>query len=282
VSTKSNFLATITEAKRSEMALVSDAERATAQAAGLAKRAGRPSHRFREALAQPGRINIIAEVKRNSPSAGAICADADPVRFASLYAAHGAAAISVLTEPVYFSGSLADLRSVCAAVSCPALRKDFIVDSHQIFEAAAAGAEAVLLIVASLAPAEIVALRTLAEDELGMDALVEVHAESEMRVAIDCGARIIGVNNRNLATLAVDLATSRALARYAQPGRVLVSESGLRTAGDLRQLSGLGYNAFLMGERLMRASDPAREPEELIAQASPRAQSPAAKEVARG
>ena len=152
------------------------------------------------------------------------------MQVASLYAAHGAAAISVLTEPVYFSGSLDDLRSVCAAVSCPALRKDFIVDAHQIFEAAAAGAQAVLLIVASLAPAEIVALRTLAEDELGMDALVEVHAESEMQVAIDCGARIIGVNNRNLATLAVDLATSRALARYAQPGRVLVSESGLRTA----------------------------------------------------
>ena len=135
--------------------------------------------------------------------------------------------------------------------SRPALRKDFIVDSHQIFEAAAAGAEAVLLIVASLAPAEIVALRTLAEDELGMDALVEVHAESEMHVAIDCGARIIGVNNRNLATLAVDLATSRALARYAQPGRVLVSESGLRTAGDLRQLAGLGLQRVSHG----RAAD---------------------------
>jgi indole-3-glycerol phosphate synthase len=282
VSTKSSFLATITDAKRAEMALVSDAERAPVRAAAFAKRAGRPSHRFREALAQPGRVNIIAEVKRSSPSAGAICADADPVRFASLYAAHGAAAISVLTEPVYFSGSLADLRSVCAAVSRPALRKDFVVDSHQIFEAAAAGAEAVLLIVASLAPAEILALRTLAEDELGMDALVEVHAESEMRVAIDCGARIIGVNNRNLATLAVDLATSRALARYAQPGRVLVSESGLRTADDLRQLAALGYNAFLMGERLMRASDPAQELEELIAQASLQTQSPGLKEVARG
>ena len=270
MSTISSFLATITQAKRAEMALVSAAERSTVRAAGFAKRAGRSSHVFREALAKPG-VNLIAEVKRSSPSAGAIRPDADPVRFASLYAAHGAAAISVLTEPVYFSGSLADLRSVCAAVSCPALRKDFIVDTHQVLEAAAAGAEAVLLIVASLAPAEIVALRTLAEDELGMDALVEVHAESEMRIAIDCGARVIGVNNRNLVTLAVDLATSRALAPYAQPGRVLVSESGLRSAADLRQLGGLGYSAFLVGELLMRAPDPARELENLIAQSSPQA-----------
>jgi indole-3-glycerol phosphate synthase/phosphoribosylanthranilate isomerase/anthranilate synthase/indole-3-glycerol phosphate synthase/phosphoribosylanthranilate isomerase len=264
-----SFLAAITATKRAEMALVSASERSTVRAAAFAKRAGRSSHAFRQALARPGRVNLIAEVKRSSPSAGAIRSDADPVQVASLYAAHGAAAISVLTEPVYFSGSLADLRAVCAAVSCPALRKDFIVDAHQVLEAAAAGAEAVLLIVASLAPAEIVTLRTLAEDELGMDALVEVHDESEMQIAIDCGARIIGVNNRNLATLAVDLATSRALACYAQPGRVLVSESGLRTAADLRQLAELGYNAFLMGERLMRAPDPARELETLIAQSFP-------------
>jgi indole-3-glycerol phosphate synthase len=268
MSASTSFLAAITATKRAEMALVSAAERSTVRAAAFAKRAGRPSHVFRQALAKPDRVNLIAEVKRSSPSAGAIRPGADPVQFASLYAAHGAAAISVLTEPVYFSGSLADLRSVCAAVSCPALRKDFIVDAYQILEAAAAGAEAVLLIVASLAPAEIVALRMLAEDELGMDALVEVHAESEMRVAIECGARIIGVNNRNLATLVVDLATSRALARYAQPGRVLVSESGLRSADDLRQLGGLGYTAFLVGELLMRAPDPARELENLIAQAS--------------
>jgi indole-3-glycerol phosphate synthase/phosphoribosylanthranilate isomerase/anthranilate synthase/indole-3-glycerol phosphate synthase/phosphoribosylanthranilate isomerase len=264
-----SFLAGITEAKRAEMALVNAAERSAVRAAAFARRTGRPSHLFREALAKPGRVNIIAEVKRSSPSAGAIRPGADPVQVASLYAAHGAAAVSVLTEPIYFSGSLDDLRSVCAAVSCPALRKDFIVDAHQVLEAAAAGAEAVLLIVASLTPAEIVALRTLAEDELGMDALVEVHAEPEMRIAIDCGARIIGVNNRNLATLAVDLATSRALARYAQPGRLLVSESGLRTAADLRQLGALGYSAFLVGELLMRAPDPARELENLIVQSSP-------------
>jgi indole-3-glycerol phosphate synthase len=277
VSTKTSFLAGITAAKRAEMAQVSAAERASVQAAAFAKRASRPPHVFRQALALPG-MNIIAEVKRSSPSAGAIRADADPVRFASLYAAHGAAAISVLTEPRYFSGSLDDLRSVCASVSRPALRKDFIVDAHQVFEAAAAGAEAVLLIVASLAPAEIVALRTLAEDELGMDALVEVHAESEMRIAIDCGAGIIGVNNRNLATLAVDLATSHALASFANPGRLLVSESGLRTAADLRELRWLGYSAFLIGELLMRASDPARELETLILQSA----TPLMREVRRG
>jgi len=282
MNANSNFLSSITEAKRAEMAKVSAAERATIRAAALAKRAGHSHHAFREALAHGGRINIIAEVKRSSPSAGAICRDADPVRFASLYSAHGAAAISVLTEPVYFSGSLSDLRAVCTAVKCPALRKDFIVDSHQIFEAAAAGAEAVLLIVAALAPAEILTLRALVEDELGMDALVEVHAELEMQAAIDCGARMIGVNNRNLATLAVDLATSRALARYAQPGRVLVSESGLRTADDLRELAALGYNAFLIGERLMRAPDPARALEELIAQSSMQVQSAEVGEIGRG
>ena len=263
-----SFLASITEAKRAQMRRVSAADRDAVRSAAFAKRADRPNHVFRDALARLDQVNIIAEVKRSSPSAGAIRPDADPVRFASLYARHGAAAISVLTEPDYFSGSLDDLEMVCEMVSCPVLRKDFIVDSHQIFEAAAAGAQAVLLIVASLAPAEIVGLRTLAEDELGMDALVEVHAAAEMRIAIDSGAGIIGVNNRNLATLAVDLATSRALARYAEPGRMLVSESGLRTADDLRELGTLGYNAFLIGELLMRASDPGQELEHLIAQAS--------------
>jgi indole-3-glycerol phosphate synthase len=282
VSTTASFLAAITATKRAEMALVSAADRAAVRQAAFARRAGRSSHAFREALAKPGQVNIIAEVKRSSPCAGAIRPGADPVQVASLYAAHGAAAISVLTEPVYFSGSLDDLRSVCAAVSCPALRKDFIVDAHQILEAAAAGAQAVLLIVASLTPAEIIALRTLAEDELGMDALVEVHAEAEMRIALDCAARIIGVNNRNLATLTVDLATSRALARYAQPGRVLVSESGLRTAADLRELGALGYNAFLVGELLMRATDPARKLENLMLQSFRQPQPPAASEAGRG
>ena len=259
MSATANFLASISDARRAEMAQISAADRAAVREAALRKRAGGTAHVFREALSIAGKVNIIAEVKRSSPSAGAIRPGADPVQVASIYDRNGAAAISVLTEPNYFSGSLDDLRAVCAAVSRPALRKDFIVDAHQIYEAAAAGAEAVLLIVAALAPAEIIALRTLAEDELGLDALVEVHAEPEMQLAIDCGAAIIGVNNRNLSTLTVDLATSRALAHYARPGRVLVSESGLRTPEHLRELRGLGYGAFLIGELLMRAPDPARE-----------------------
>ena len=237
MSTKSSFLAAITEAKRAEMALVSDAERATVRAAAFAKRAGRPSHRFRQALAQPGRSQHhrrsqaqLAQRGRHlrGRRSGAISHRFTRRTAQPQFPCSPSRFIFPVRSPIF--------ARFAQPFRCPALRKDFIVDSHQIFEAAAAGAEAVLLIVASLAPAEIVALRTLAEDELGMDALVEVHAEPEMHVAIDCGARIIGVNNRNLATLAVDLGTSRALARYAQPGRVLVSESGLRTADDLRQL----------------------------------------------
>ena len=260
MSAVTSFLASICEAKRAEMARVSAGERARARETALRIRAARPPYVFHQALCDPARVNIIAEVKRSSPSAGAIRPAADPVETAAIYAAGGAAAISVLTEPRYFSGSLDDLRAVCARVpSVPILRKDFIVDAHQICEAAAAGADAVLLIVAALSPAELTALRMLAEDGLGLDALVEVHAEPEIQIAIDCGATIIGVNNRNLATLEVSLDTSRALARYAAPGRVLVSESGLRTPEHVRELRALGYGAFLIGETLMRSNDPARE-----------------------
>jgi indole-3-glycerol phosphate synthase len=268
MTTATSFLATISQSKRAEMERVSRAERIRVRDAALRQRHGQTKHAFRNALSRAGHVNIIAEVKRSSPSAGAIRPGADPVEIASLYASHGAAAISVLTEPSYFSGSLEDLCRVCAAVSAPVLRKDFIVDAHQIYEAAAAGAEAALLIVAALAPAELAELRRAAEDELGLDALVEVHAEPEMQTAIDCGAELIGVNNRNLATLEVDLATSRALARYVDAGRVLVSESGLRTAEHLRELRALGYSAFLIGETLMRSADPASQLATLIAEAA--------------
>jgi indole-3-glycerol phosphate synthase len=290
VSAVASFLASICEAKRAEMAQVSAAERASVRQAALRLRATRRPRVFRRALSNPAQVNIIAEVKRSSPTAGAIRAGADPAETASVYAANGAAAISVLTEPQYFSGSLDDLRAVCARLAstranaaCPVLRKDFIVDAHQVYEAAVAGAEAVLLIVAALSPAELLSLRTLAEDELGLDALVEVHAEPEMRTAIECGASIVGVNNRNLATLQVSLDTSRALARYAQPGRLLVSESGLRTPEHLRELRALGYGAFLIGETLMRASDPARELAAFISTAaSATATAGSAKEAGRG
>lgn len=213
------------------------------------------SHRFRAALIRD-RVNIIAEFKRRSPSKGVIRADADLKQIAKSYEAGGAAAISVLTEEDYFSGSLDDLRQVKKSVDLPALRKDFIFDEYQIYESAAAGADAVLLIVAALDDNQLVSLRTLVEDELGMDALIEVHTREEMQRAIACGANLIGVNNRNLHTFEVSLETSLSLAKEAPLGTVLISESGLNNSTDLARLRDAGYHGFLIGESLMRSENP--------------------------
>lgn len=213
------------------------------------------SHRFRAALIRD-RVNIIAEFKRRSPSKGVIRADADLKQIAKSYEAGGAAAISVLTEEDYFSGSLDDLRQVKKSVDLPALRKDFIFDEYQIYESAAAGADAVLLIVAALDDNQLVSLRTLVEDELGMDALIEVHTREEMQRAIACGANLIGVNNRNLHTFEVSLETSLSLAKEAPRGAVLISESGLNNSTDLARLRDAGYHGFLIGESLMRSENP--------------------------
>jgi len=163
----------------------------------------------------------------------------------------------VLTEEDYFAGSLDDLRQVKATVELPVLRKDFIVDEYQVYESAAAGADAILLIVAALDDESLSQLRRLAEDELGMDALVEVHTSEEMKRAEACGARLIGVNNRDLRTFAVSLETSLSLAREAPSEALLISESGLKHAADLQRLYEAGYGGFLIGETLMRADDPA-------------------------
>ncbi|HEY1404329.1 MAG TPA: indole-3-glycerol phosphate synthase TrpC, partial [Pyrinomonadaceae bacterium] len=157
----------------------------------------------------------------------------------------------------HFRGSLEDLREVRAATSLPLLRKDFVVDEWQLYEAAAARADALLLIVAALDDATLARLRQIIEDELGMDALVEVHTGEELRRAGASGATLIGVNNRNLHNFEVSLETSVELAGHAPPGALLVSESGLRTHADLRRLKSLGYRGFLVGETLMRAGDPA-------------------------
>ena len=220
-----------------------------------AKMRARP-HAFRSALQVDG-INIIAEFKRRSPSKGMIRGDASPVDIARAYQAGGAVAMSVLTEEDYFAGSLDDLRQVKATVELPVLRKDFIVDEYQVYESAAAGADAILLIVAALDDESLSQLRRLAEDELGMDALVEVHTSEEMKRAEACGARLIGVNNRDLRTFAVSLETSLSLAREAPSEALLISESGLKHAADLRRLYEAGYGGFLIGETLMRADDPA-------------------------
>ena len=213
-------------------------------------------HAFRRALQKDG-INIIAEFKRRSPSKGMIRERANPIEVARAYEAGGAVAMSVLTEEDYFAGSLDDLRQVKSTVALPVLRKDFIVDEYQVYESAAAGADAILLIVAALDDELLARLRRLAEDELQMDALVEVHTSEEMKRAALCGAKLIGVNNRDLRTFAVSLDTSLRLAREAPPEVLLVSESGLNNSADLLRLYDAGYRGFLIGETLMRAGDPA-------------------------
>ena len=182
-------------------------------------------------------------------------ADYDPAAIARGYSGAGAAAISVLTEPTFFDGSLDHLVNVRAAVDCPVLRKDFIVSEYQLLEARAAGADAVLLIVGALQPADLARLLGKSGD-FGLDALVEVHSRDELTVAVDAGAAIIGVNNRNLRTLTVDLDVSEELIARMPKGATAVSESGIKTPEDIARFRTLGYHAFLIGERFMTMEDP--------------------------
>jgi indole-3-glycerol phosphate synthase len=230
---------------------------------------------FERELATAGRVNVIAECKRRSPSKGVLAADYDPARIARGYEKGGAAAISVLTEPTFFDGALEHLSAVRAAVRLPLLRKDFVVDEYQLLEARAAGADAVLLIVAALEQAALERLQRRAS-ALGLAALVEVHNEEEMSRAVDAGARIIGVNNRNLRTLSVDVDASYRLAARIPRGAIAVSESGLKTRDELERLSEAGYRAFLIGERFMADPDPARAIGELIGSPIPDPRSPVA------
>jgi len=223
----------------------------------IAKRADARPHALREALNNQG-INIIAEFKRRSPSKGTIREHADAATIARSYQSGGAAAISVLTEENHFAGSLDNLREARIAVTIPILRKDFIFDEYQIFETAAAGADALLLIVAALDDEKLAGLLRLTEDELGMDALVEVHTKEEMQRAVAIGARLIGVNNRDLRTFVVSTQTSFDLASLAPAESSLVSESGLDPSA-VRELQAVGYKGFLVGEALMRAEDPESE-----------------------
>jgi indole-3-glycerol phosphate synthase len=211
--------------------------------------------RFVEALANAGTVNVIAECKRRSPSRGVLRAAYDPAAIAAEYEQAGAAAISVLTEPAFFDGSLEHLAAVRERVALPLLRKDFVLDEYQLLEARAAGADAILLIVAALDDGS---LRRLAASaaSLGLAALVEVHDERELERAVAAGAAIIGVNNRNLKTLDVDTEASMRLAPAIPEAAVGVAESGLKTGGDLRRLRAAGYRGFLVGERLMSAARP--------------------------
>ena len=223
----------------------------------------RPQRRpFREAL-EMARPAIISEIKKASPSAGVIAGEFDPAAIAAGYETGGAAALSVLTDPQFFQGSLADLEAARAATSLPVLRKDFSFDRYHLFQAATAGADAVLLIVAALTDYELVGLMREAS-ELELDALVEVHNEAELDRALAAGADLIGVNNRNLKTLEVSLGTSFELAEKI-PGDVLgISESGIRSADDIRRLMEAGYRGFLIGESLMKRAAPGAALAELI------------------
>jgi indole-3-glycerol phosphate synthase len=209
---------------------------------------------FGPALAAGG-VRVIAECKRRSPSRGILRSTYDPAAVAASYAAAGAAAISVLTEPTFFDGALDHLRRVRAAVTLPLLRKDFIVTDYQVAEAAAAGADAVLLIVAALERDALEGLLRLS-GSLGLAALVEVHDRDELSLALEAGADLIGVNSRNLRTLEVSHAVLEALVPAIPDEATAVAESGLKTADDLARLSALGYDAFLIGERFMLEPDP--------------------------
>jgi indole-3-glycerol phosphate synthase len=235
-----------------------ETRRASESAAALANRAAQHRPRgvaFREALAREGQINVIAECKRRSPSRGVLRSDYRPGDIARLYEEGGASAVSVLTEPTFFDGSLAHLEDVRAAVTLPVLRKDFIIDEYQLLEARAAGADAVLLIVAACLPSELVVLVEAAR-AMGLAALVEAHTADQIRQGVDAGATIIGVNSRNLRTLAVDLGACDALVGEIPSGCVAVAESGIRSIEDVRHLHAIGYQAVLIGEWLMSAGDP--------------------------
>lgn len=265
MTTGMDFMAALMEKKRVRLR---DAQAGASfynlRASAYELRSSASRHALRKALSNDQQINVIAEIKRASPSKGDLGLNATVGETASAYARGGAVAISVLTEEDYFRGSLADLRAVRRAVTLPVLRKDFIFDDYQVYEAAGAGADALLLIVALLDDETLLRLRTITETELGMDALVEVHTREEMKRAAASGATLIGVNNRNLHTFEVSTDVSLDLRKEAPPNAVLVSESGLRNGSDLKRLREAGYKGFLIGESLVASPDPESALREMI------------------
>ena len=211
----------------------------------------------------PDRLALIAEVKKASPSAGVIAAEFDPIDIARQYEAAGAHCVSVLTDEQFFQGHLSYLTRIRQEIALPCLRKDFIIHEVQLYEAAVAGADAVLLIVAALEQAQLEHLHRVAET-LQLDVLVEVHTEEELFRALDLGVRLLGINNRNLATFQVDLATTEKLSEEVPDSVVLVSESGLKTRADSQRVLDCGCNAILVGEALMRTGDIAAQVAELL------------------
>jgi indole-3-glycerol phosphate synthase len=257
-SAASSILDRIFAAKRAEL----EAERTATPLAAIREAAQRtPAPRDFLAALRARRPAIIAEIKRASPSKGDILPGLDPATVARDYALSGAAAISVLTDS-HFKGSLEDLRMARAAVNLPLLRKDFIFDPYQIYQARAAGADCILLIAAMLKEADLCALYGLAR-ELGLQALVEVHNESELRAAERAGAEIVGINNRDLHTFVTDIALTERLLTGYRGAALVVSESGIDTPEDIRRLDRAGARAFLIGESLLRGGHPRQKLEAL-------------------
>jgi indole-3-glycerol phosphate synthase len=251
------FLGEILRRKRDEVIQRRRSRPEAELEAVISQSQARPRSLYDALSPRGGPMKVVAEVKRASPSVGEIDGGLDPGKLASLYARGGAAAVSVLTDGPGFGGSLEDLMVVRTAVSLPVLRKDFVVDRYQLLEARAAGADAALLIVAAL-PAERLLDLHQACDDLGLSALVEIHDEAELETALRCGARIVGVNNRDLRTFQVDLATSERLLPLLPQEVRAVAESGVRGLEEARRLRSAGAANLLVGEALVRADDPAR------------------------
>jgi indole-3-glycerol phosphate synthase len=247
-----------------------DAAKRMADLRGLKRMAEAHTPRgFRRSLEQKARAGaaVIAELKKASPSRGTIRSTLHVGHIASDLERAGAAALSVLTEEQFFQGGLCDLAEASAATDLPCLRKDFMVDEFQLLEARANRADAVLLILSALDDAEFLRFHQRSR-ELALDALCEVHDESELQRALNLGAEIVGVNNRDLHTFAVDLGTAERLAPRIPPGVVRVAESGIQSGADIRRLRACGYEAFLVGEHLMRADDPGGELAKMLAEAT--------------
>ncbi|MDP8298403.1 MAG: indole-3-glycerol phosphate synthase TrpC [Candidatus Tantalella remota] len=218
---------------------------------------------FKKSISRKGHINLIAEVKKSSPSQGIIRADFDPLKIAFTYHATGASAISVLTDERFFEGKLEYLKMIKERVSLPILRKDFIIDEYQVYESAVSGADAILLIAHILTQEELNRYHSLAKD-LGMDVLVEVHNEEEVEKALKSPASIIGINNRDLNDFNVDVSVTQRLIRMIPENKVIVSESGIKSYEDIMFLKSMGVNAVLIGETFMRAENIGEKVRELM------------------
>lgn len=268
------ILDTIVVQKRTEVAQLPGGSVAAYQLRAAVEKRGDGVRDFWGALARPraGDVGLIAEVKKASPSLGVICPDFDPVRIACDYEAAGASCLSVLTDEKFFQGSLEYLRAIRAAVKLPLLRKDFLIDERQILEAIEWGADAILLIVSILDDGQLSHFHALAE-AAGLAALVEVHDEAELERALKCGARLIGVNNRDLKTFKVDLATTERIAArlpelrngpVERPAQLLVAESGLHTRADVERVRHAGARAILVGESLVKSGNIRAKAAELL------------------